>query len=170
MGHQRQGAQALFLLQLLHRHAAQRHAAGIAGAAAGQQRRNGALAAAGLTHQRDKAALRDGEGYIVQNGAVLLVAKGDMLQLQGGVFAGQAFAVGGLICLACRLVPALHSDKVIIGDIMLLIPGVLMTNSFRDFISGDMISGLLHFSEAMITAVCVAAGFILSKILLGGML
>ncbi len=24
-------------------------------------------------------------------------------------------------------------------------PGVLMTNSFRDFISGDMISGLLHF-------------------------
>ena len=36
--------------------------------------------------------------------------------------------------------------------------------------SGDMISGLLHFSEAMITAVCVAAGFILSKILLGGML
>ena len=53
---------------------------------------------------------------------------------------------------------------------MLLIPGVLMTNSFRDFISGDMISGLLHFSEAMITAICVAAGFILSKILLGGML
>ena len=61
-------------------------------------------------------------------------------------------------------------DKIMIGDIMLLIPGVLMTNSFRDFISGDMISGLLHFSEAMITAVCVAAGFILSKILLGGML
>ncbi len=59
---------------------------------------------------------------------------------------------------------------IMIGNIMLLIPGVLMTNSFRDFISGDMISGLLHFSEAMITAICVAAGFILSKILLGGML
>ena len=62
------------------------------------------------------------------------------------------------------------SEMIMIGNIMLLIPGVLMTNSFRDFISGDMISGLLHFSEAMITAVCVAAGFILSKILLGGML
>ena len=57
-----------------------------------------------------------------------------------------------------------------IGNIMLLIPGVLMTNSFRDFISGDMITGLLHFAEAMITAVCVAAGFILSKLLLGGIL
>ena len=30
---------------------------------------------------------------------------------------------------------------------------MLLTNSFRDFISGDMISGLLHFSEAIITAV-----------------
>ena len=81
-----------------------------------------------------------------------------------------AFCVGSLISLACRALPALHGDKIIIGDIMLLIPGVLMTNSFRDFISGDMISGLLHFSEAMITAVCVAVGFIFSKMLLGGML
>ena len=96
VGHQRQGAQTLFLLQLLHRHAAQRHAAGIAGAAAGQQRCDRTFAAAALAHQRDKAALRDGERYILQNGAVLLVAKGDMLQLQGGVFAGQAVAVGGL--------------------------------------------------------------------------
>ena len=65
VGHQRQGAQALFLLQLLHRHAAQRHAAGIAGAAAGQQRCDRTFAAAALAHQRDKAALRDGQGHIV---------------------------------------------------------------------------------------------------------
>ena len=48
--------------------------------------------------------------------------------------------------------------------------GVLLTNSFRDFISGDMISGLLHFSEAIITAVCVAGGFIIAIILTGGSL
>ena len=53
---------------------------------------------------------------------------------------------------------------------MLLIPGVLMTNSFRDFISGDMISGLLHFSEAIITASALLLDFIFSKILLGGIL
>ena len=57
-----------------------------------------------------------------------------------------------------------------IGNIMLLIPGVLLTNSFRDFISGDMISGLLHLSEAIITAVCVAGGFIIAIILTGGSL
>ena len=63
-----------------------------------------------------------------------------------------------------------YIEMIMIGNIMLLIPGVLMTNSFRDFISGDMISGLLHFSEAIITAICIAAGFIFSKILLGGIL
>ena len=79
--------------------------------------------------------------------------------------------ISGMACiLVCYLGIGQHVEMIMIGNIMLLIPGVLMTNSFRDFISGDMISGLLHFSEAMITAVCVAAGFILSKILLGGML
>ena len=79
--------------------------------------------------------------------------------------------ISGMACiLVCYLGIGQHVEMIMIGNIMLLIPGVLMTNSFRDFISGDMISGLLHFSEAMITAVCVAAGFILSKIHLGGML
>ena len=79
--------------------------------------------------------------------------------------------ISGMACiLMCRVGPGQHVEMIMIGNIMLLIPGVLMTNSFRDFISGAMISGLLHFSEAMITAVCVAVGFIFSKILLGGIL
>ena len=98
VGHQRQGTQALGPLQLFHRHTAQRHAAGVTGAAAGQQRRNGALAAAGLTHQRDKAALRDGQGHVLQNGAVLLVPKGNVLQLQGSLFRHGLFAIGGFLC------------------------------------------------------------------------
>lgn len=79
--------------------------------------------------------------------------------------------ISGIACiLVCYIGLGQHVEMIMIGNIMLLIPGVLMTNSFRDFISGDMISGLLHFSEAMITAVCVAVGFIMSKMLLGGML
>ena len=79
--------------------------------------------------------------------------------------------ISGIACiLVCYIGLGRHVEMIMIGNIMLLIPGVLMTNSFRDFISGDMISGLLHFSEAMITAVCVAVGFIMSKMLLGGML
>ena len=54
--------------------------------------------------------------------------------------------ISGMACiLVCYLGIGQHVEMIMIGNIMLLIPGVLMTNSFRDFISGDMISGLLHF-------------------------
>lgn len=77
--------------------------------------------------------------------------------------------IAGLACIfVCKTRIGCHLDAIMIGNIMLLIPGVLLTNSFRDFISGDMITGLLHFSEAMITAVCVAGGFIIAILLTGG--
>lgn len=59
---------------------------------------------------------------------------------------------------------------IIIGNIMLLIPGVVLTNSIRDMLSGDMISGLLRLSESVVLAVAIAIGFALSTALLGGML
>ena len=54
-----------------------------------------------------------------------------------------------------------------IGDIMLVIPGLQLTNSLRDMINGDMISGLLNMSEALLKAVAVAIGFA-GVIILGG--
>ena len=50
-------------------------------------------------------------------------------------------------------------DKIMIGNIMLVIPGIQLTNSLRDMINGDMISGLLNMSEALLKAVSVAMGF-----------
>ncbi len=52
-------------------------------------------------------------------------------------------------------------DKIIIGNIMLLIPGISLTISLRDMISGDTISGLLGLCEALIRALAIAAGFAL---------
>ncbi len=52
-------------------------------------------------------------------------------------------------------------DKIIIGNIMLLIPGIALTTSVRDMISGDTISGLLGLCEALIRALAIAAGFAL---------
>lgn len=40
-------------------------------------------------------------------------------------------------------------DKVMIGDIMLLIPGIALTNALRDLFMGDTISGLLRLMEAL---------------------
>lgn len=52
-----------------------------------------------------------------------------------------------------------HSlDKVIIGSIMPLVPGVAITNSIRDTMSGDYISGLSKSLEAVFSALAIALG------------
>lgn len=60
-------------------------------------------------------------------------------------------------------------DKIIIGNIMLLIPGIAMTNSIRDIISGDIMAGILRFCEAVVIAIGIAAGYILAALLFGGL-
>ena len=78
-----------------------------------------------------------------------------------------SFLVGCMICLSCRLIPALHSDKVIIGDIMLLIPGLAFTNAFKDIFTGDTISGVMRLIETILWASALALGFALAGSLLG---
>ena len=60
--------------------------------------------------------------------------------------------------------------KITIGNIMLLIPGIALTNSLRDMISGDIMSGMLRFFDAVLMAAAIAAGYILAATLLGGAL
>ena len=45
-----------------------------------------------------------------------------------------------------------------IGNIMLVIPGIQFTTALRDMINGDTISGLLNMSEAVLKAISVAMG------------
>ena len=59
-------------------------------------------------------------------------------------------------------------DMICIGNVMLLIPGISFTTSLRDMISGDTISGLLGFCEALLRAVAIALGFALILWPLGG--
>ena len=47
---------------------------------------------------------------------------------------------------------------VITGCIMLFVPGVAITNSIRDFLSGNMLSGVARLAEACIIGVSLAAG------------
>ena len=71
------------------------------------------------------------------------------------------------VLLLVRAGIGVQPDKIMIGDIMLVIPGLQLTNSLRDMINGDMISGLLNMSEALLKAVAVAIGFA-GVIILGG--
>ena len=59
-------------------------------------------------------------------------------------------------------------DKIIIGNIMSLIPGIGLTNALRDLFTGDSIAGLLRSIEAILIALAIAAGYFLSALLMGG--
>lgn len=52
----------------------------------------------------------------------------------------------------------IHYDKIIIGSIMPLVPGIPLTNSIRDFINGDYLSGSIRLIDALLTAFCIAVG------------
>lgn len=49
-------------------------------------------------------------------------------------------------------------DKLIIGSIMCLVPGVAITNAIRDTMSGDFLSGLSRGMEAVFSAIAIALG------------
>lgn len=59
-------------------------------------------------------------------------------------------------------------DKVIIGNIMLLIPGVGLTTALRDLFTGDSIAGLLRSIEAALIALAIAGGYFLCMLTIGG--
>lgn len=65
------------------------------------------------------------------------------------------------------------ADVVIVGSIMLLVPGLAITNAVRDSIAGDLISGLARAAEALLVAIAVALGNGIGMILwiwMGGMI
>ncbi|MGL5379574.1 threonine/serine exporter family protein [Clostridium sp.] len=53
---------------------------------------------------------------------------------------------------------ATNLDKTIIGSIMLLVPGLSITNAIRDTISGDLLAGLTRAAEAFLVAISIAVG------------
>ena len=53
------------------------------------------------------------------------------------------------------------ADMIIVGNVMLLIPGMLLTNSIRDIFSGDTLSALMNFCNAFLLASLIAFGFAL---------
>lgn len=70
-----------------------------------------------------------------------------------------AFLSGTVICIIVKILPFLNMDKIMIGDIMLLIPGIAITNAIRDMLMGDTISGLMRLIESILWAGALAAGF-----------
>lgn len=71
-------------------------------------------------------------------------------------------AVAGLLALIfVKLGFGNNVDIIMIGDIMLLIPGLMLINSIREMLCGDMMSGLLRLLESVMMAMAIAVGFAL---------
>lgn len=49
-------------------------------------------------------------------------------------------------------------DKIIIGSIIRLVPGVALTTSIRDFFNGDYLSGAIRLLDAVLVGGCIAVG------------
>lgn len=69
-----------------------------------------------------------------------------------------SFIIGTIAYFLYHLGWNFHVDKVIIGSVMPLVPGVLITNAVRDLMAGDLVSGLARGAEAFFTALAVGTG------------
>lgn len=51
-----------------------------------------------------------------------------------------------------------NTDKIVIGSLMLLVPGLTITNAVRDTIAGDLVAGTSRIIEAFLIAIAIAVG------------
>ena len=63
-----------------------------------------------------------------------------------------------LAIILFKLGIASQLNQTIIGAIMLLVPGLAITNAIRDTMSGDLLSGVIRASEAFLVAIAIAVG------------
>ncbi|MBR3966605.1 MAG: threonine/serine exporter family protein [Clostridia bacterium] len=103
---------------------------------------------------------------IVLRFVVLFIDKFDINKIFGKLIC--AFIATVLSFTAMKIGFIQSIDKVMIGNIMLLVPGVGLTNALRDLFVGDSVSGLLRLIEAVLAALAIAAGYFLFIFLSGG--
>ena len=64
--------------------------------------------------------------------------------------------MGGI--LFALLFAGLNRDSITIGGLIILVPGVPLTTSIRDFFNGDYLSGTIRLIDALLVAICMAIG------------
>ncbi|MEN2767330.1 threonine/serine exporter family protein [Ornithinibacillus xuwenensis] len=69
-----------------------------------------------------------------------------------------SFIVGILAVLFIQTGIGMELDKIIIGAVMPLVPGLHITNAVRDLMAGHLVAGLSKGVEALLTAFAIGAG------------
>lgn len=79
--------------------------------------------------------------------------------------------VGGILSiLVMRAGLGDNVDKIMIGTIMILIPGLTIGTSIRDMLNGDTIAGFVRLLQSVLLATIIALGYGAAILLLGGLL
>lgn len=94
-------------------------------------------------------------GLIIKSVSIKFASLGINQFFINSICAGIA-AIIAILLLKSNLIADL--DKTIIGSIMLLVPGLAITNAIRDTISGDLLAGLTRAVEAFLVAISIAIG------------
>jgi len=71
-------------------------------------------------------------------------------------------AAGFLSISAVTLFPGLNEYKIIIGSVVLLLPGMAITNGIKDALYGDLVASFTRLGEAFLVGAAVTAGVVLS--------
>ena len=74
-----------------------------------------------------------------------------------------------LLSIIMALIFKCDRDIVTISSLMLLVPGLAITNAIRDSVSLDLVSGLVRASEAIINAAAIALGSLLVMLMMRGL-
>jgi uncharacterized membrane protein YjjP (DUF1212 family) len=69
-----------------------------------------------------------------------------------------SFIIGLLSLILVKIGVGSQLDKIIIGSVMTLVPGLLVTNAVRDLMAGHLVSGLSKGAEALLTAFAIGSG------------
>lgn len=94
-------------------------------------------------------------GFVIK----LLTIKGSDMQINQFFINSLAAAVASFLAIIfVNINLASNLDQTIIGSIMLLVPGLAITNAIRDTIAGDLLSGLTRAAEAFLVAISIAVG------------
>lgn len=90
--------------------------------------------------------------YIIQE----KISKMGFFQFFEFFFSG--FIIGGISIIIGLFLPFVDKNNVIAGSIMILTPGVAITNGIKDTLYGDFISGIAKLGEAILIISAIGAG------------
>lgn len=84
------------------------------------------------------------------------------------IFFFSGLLIGGISSMLRIVFPTLSYETIIIGAIMVLLPGVSFTNGIKDIVYGDFISGMGTFGEAALIVAAIGSGVGAALVLVAG--